>query len=359
MLNEILKNHKVVINCGCGGVGKTTTSAALGIRAAQLGLNVIVLTIDPARRLADSLGIGELTNKPKIVSLPKEIPGKMSAMMLDVKNTIDALVERNAKSPEQVQRVFSNHIYQQLSQTMGGGQEYGAMESLYQLHSEDQYELIVLDTPPSQHAIDFITAPLKLKEFFGQSVLKFFLEGAKEQEDRNTRGWSLASRGGSLALKLFEKLTGSHFLGDVSEFLGGFHGMYEAIRDEAGHVSDLIGSPETAFLVVTSPDQQQLSESRTLIEKLGEFLLPFKGVIINKCTPELEAKLDSSLPNILIATLEHMLLLHQRQYTHETELIQSMLAGVIQNAFISKIPIFPTDVHNLDSLIAFNAVIKS
>ncbi|MBF0351812.1 MAG: ArsA family ATPase [SAR324 cluster bacterium] len=349
LLNQTLKNHKIVINCGCGGVGKTTISAALGIRAAEMGLKVIVLTIDPAKRLADSLGIGSITNEPKKVPLTSGVQGEMWAMMLDVRDTIRNLVVRNATSEQQVRNILNNHIYQQLSHSMGGGQEYGAMEGLYALHLKNEYDLIILDTPPSQHALDFISAPLKLKEFFGQSVLKYFLEGQKEQIGR-----SLAGKGGNLALKLFEKLTGSHFLSDLSDFLGNFQGMYEAIRDEAEQVSDLLASNETAFLAVSSPEKQQLIESFSLTRKLLEFHLPFKGLLINKCTPEFNFSSSAEIPHELGQALERLLLNHQKHVNHENDMIRSIIGELPSSVFIQKLPIFPRDVHNMEILMELN-----
>ncbi|MGK5095091.1 ArsA-related P-loop ATPase [Deltaproteobacteria bacterium TL4] len=359
MLNETLQNHQVIINCGCGGVGKTTTSAALGIRAASLGLKVIVLTIDPAKRLADSLGIGALSGIPKRVPLPPEVPGEMWAMMLDVQNTIDTLISRNAHSESQAKAIFSSHIYQQGSQAMGGAQEYGAMEQLFQIYTENQYELIILDTPPSQHVIDFVTAPLNLKEFFSQSWFKYFLEGTHGKEAVQQRKQSLTSMGKNMALKYFEKLTGSHFLGEISFFLENFYGMYENIRNEATLVSDLLASPKTGFLIVTGPDQQQLMESRILLEKLVEFHLPFKGFIVNKCTPNFGGYLNPQLPPALYLSLRHVIVQQQRHSTHESKMLLSLLAQFPQEAFVHKVPIISKEVYNIETLMKFNELLDA
>ncbi len=351
MLHDLLLNQRILICCGCGGVGKTTTSAALGIRAASLGKKVIVLTIDPAKRLADSLGIGSLTNEPKKVELPFEFSGQMWAMMLDVKQTLETIIEQNASSEQQIQKIRNNHIYQQLSQNLGGAHEYGAMERLYQIYSEGDYDLIVLDTPPSQNALDFIMAPLNLKEFFSQSVFKFFILGSVDVKSPSFR-WT--RRGKNLALKIFEKLTGSYFLKDLSDFLSHFHGMYEVFKEQADCVSRLLASPDTAFLIITSPQQQHLRESELLYHKFQEFRLSLRGLIINKCTPNFSTQISSNISSILQTELQYLAVQNARQSEYEQQVLDRFLSPHFKTMLVHKIPTFSRDVYNLETLVQFS-----
>lgn len=356
-LDSLLQHQEVVVCCGSGGVGKTTLSATLGLRGAQLGRNVVVLTIDPAKRLADSLGIGELSNSAQKVPLPTEYTGKLDAMMLDVGEALNTLVHQNANSQEQIDQILNNSIYQQLSHTLGGGQEYGAMERLYQIHSEQTYDLIILDTPPSQNAIDFVMAPINMKEFFSQSVLRFLLLGGKN----SSRQWSrnLLQKGGNLTLKLLEKLTGFQFIKDLSDFLLSFQGMYESFRVQAQHVSDLLSHSSTSFLIITGPEEQLIHESEELIRKITEFRLPLAGVLINKCYPKIE-KLQKrlELPQSLQKEMEHLTLEHTHQLEYQEKLIQKLYRTLPNEVFVKQLPLFAIEMYQLNNLLQLSTYLS-
>lgn len=345
-LEDLLLNRHTLICCGSGGVGKTTTSAALGLKAARLGRKVIVITIDPARRLADSLGIGKLINQPLQVPVAAPNGGQMWAMMLEVQNTLNTIISENAVSLEQERVILNNKIYQQLSANMGGGQEYGAMEGLYQIHHKHEYDLIILDTPPSQHALDFINAPLHLKEFFSQSVLRYFLA-----TNTGSSAASMLNKTGILALKVLERLTGSRFLQDLSEFLEGFQGMYESFRKQAEHVSDLLRRQDTGFLIITSAEPQKLNEAGQFHLKLQELRMPFDGFVVNRCTPEFKTDLSLIPEGTLLEELVHLKNVYNQQVEHEESLIQQLRQ--FAPPALHKIPTFAEDVHNLEKLEQF------
>ena len=256
-VGEILEGKDICICAGSGGVGKTTTSAAIATGMAARGLKVCVLTIDPAKRLADSLGLEELGNEARQVDPVLfeqqgiEIEGELWAMMLDAKATFDELVARQAPDEEARDRVLNNRIYQQISSALAGSQEYMAMEKLFELHSEGRFDLLVLDTPPSRNALDFLDAPKRLTQF---------IEGR--------------------SLRVFMKPTG--LAAKVAGFFNAFSGMVDGFQARAKRVNSLLGDPRTCFLVVCGPQGEPVDEAVYFHRKLVEAKLPFGGVIVNK-----------------------------------------------------------------------------
>jgi anion-transporting ArsA/GET3 family ATPase len=278
---DILEGKKVCICAGSGGVGKTTTSAAIATGMASRGLKVCVLTIDPAKRLADSLGLEELGNEERRVdpSLFEaqgiEMEGELWAMMLDAKATFDELVRRHAPDEETRDRVLSNRIYQQISAALAGSQEYMAMEKLFELHSEGRFDLLVLDTPPSRDALDFLDAPRRLTQFIEGRSLKVFMKPTGI-------GMRIAGRGASMMFGVLKRLVGFDLLADLSEFFTAFSGMVEGFQERAKRVNELLADPGTCFLVVCGPQGEPISEAVYFHRKLVEAKLPFGGVIVNK-----------------------------------------------------------------------------
>ena len=257
-LERLLRSKQIVICCGSGGVGKTTVSAALGVQAALLGKKVLTLTVDPAKRLADSLGLSELGNQEARV--PEErflrhgkIPtGSLHAMMLDTKRTFDELIERYAPSEEVARNIMHNQFYQHLSSAMTGSHEYLAMEKLYQIHLEGRYDLIVLDTPPTKHALDFLEAPNRVRAFFDRSISQWFL---KPYLTMGRLSLNLFNRTAGTVLRLVERFTGAEFLQDVSEFVTGLADSFDIFRSRAEEVMHVLRGGETTFLLVTSTDR--------------------------------------------------------------------------------------------------------
>jgi anion-transporting ArsA/GET3 family ATPase len=278
---DILERKEVCICAGSGGVGKTTTSAAIATGMAARGLKVCVLTIDPAKRLADSLGLKEVGNVAKRVdpSLLEaegaEVQGELWAMMLDAKETFDELVRRHASDEETRDRVLSNRIYQQLSNALAGSQEYMAMEKLFELHSEGRFDLLVLDTPPSRDALDFLDAPRRLTQFIEGRSMKVFMKPTGI-------GMRIAGRGASMMFGILKRLVGFDLLADLQEFFTAFSGMVEGFQERAKRVNELLAHPATSFLVVCGPQGEPISEAVYFHRKLVEAKLPFGGVIVNK-----------------------------------------------------------------------------
>jgi anion-transporting ArsA/GET3 family ATPase len=280
-LHDTLAGKGICICAGSGGVGKTTTSAAIASGMAAKGLKVCVLTIDPAKRLADSLGLKELGNEATQVD-PKlfekqgiEIEGELWAMMLDAKATFDELVARQAPDEESRDRVLNNRIYQQISSALAGSQEYMAMEKLFELHSSGRFDLLVLDTPPSRNALDFLDAPKRLTQFIEGRSMKMFMKPTGLAA-------KVAGRGASVMLSVFKRLVGFDLIADLAEFFNAFSGMVEGFQARAERVNKLLADPDTCFLVVCGPQGEPVDEAVYFHRKLVEAKLPFGGVIVNK-----------------------------------------------------------------------------
>jgi anion-transporting ArsA/GET3 family ATPase len=282
-VGEILDGKDICICAGSGGVGKTTTSAAIAVGMAARGLKVCVLTIDPAKRLADSLGLKELGNEAKRVDPSLfaqhgiEIggEGELWAMMLDAKATFDELVARQAPDEEARDRVLGNRIYQQISSALAGSQEYMAMEKLFELHTEGRFDLLVLDTPPTRNALDFLDAPKRLTQFIEGRSLRVFMKPTGLAA-------KVAGRGASVALSVFKRIVGFDLLADLAEFFNAFSGMVDGFQARAKRVNSLLADPHTCFLVVCGPQGEPVDEAVYFHRKLVEAKLPFGGVIVNK-----------------------------------------------------------------------------
>jgi len=280
-VDEVLEGKSICICAGSGGVGKTTTSAAIALGLAAQGLKVCVLTIDPAKRLADSLGLEELGNEARRVDPALfeeqgvEMKGELWAMMLDAKATFDELIARQAPDEESRDRVLNNRIYQQISSALAGSQEYMAMEKLFELHTEGGFDLLVLDTPPTRNALDFLDAPKRLTQFIEGKSLRMFMKPTGLAA-------KVTGRGVSVALGVFKKLVGFDLLADLAEFFNAFSGMVEGFQARAQRVNKLLADPETCFLVVCGPQGEPIDEAVYFHRKLVEADLPFGGVIVNK-----------------------------------------------------------------------------
>jgi anion-transporting ArsA/GET3 family ATPase len=241
-----------------------------------------VLTIDPARRLANALGLEEMGDEAHPIELDPSIAGTLDAMTLDVKRTFDHLIEEYAPSPAARDRILRNRIYGQLSSAVGGSQEYMAMEKLYELHETGRYDLVVLDTPPSRNALDFIDAPNRITRFVEGKTLRFLLEGGMQT---GRRGLRLLGQGSLVAWRGVERLLGVSLLSDITEFLLAFEGMYDGFKERATAVRALLAGQRTVFLLVTTPEREPIEESVFFWQKLVEAELPFGGVIVNKLHP--------------------------------------------------------------------------
>src|SRR5918996_23652 len=266
---ELLDGRRIVVCAGAGGVGKTTTAAAIAMGMAERGLKVAVVTIDPARRLADSLGLEQLGNEPRRVE--GEFDGELWALMLDSKRTFDGLIERLAPDEATRDEILSNRIYQQLSSAVAGSQEFTAIAKLYELDQDGDYDLLVLDTPPSRNALDFLDAPGRLSGFFQGRAIKMFL-----------RPTGLLGRGTGVVFGLLERLTGVDLLHDLSVFFRALGGMIAGFTERARRVGALLEDPGTTFLIVTAPRHDPVEEAIFFHRKLAAASMPFGGVVVNR-----------------------------------------------------------------------------
>jgi len=280
----------IIVCCGSGGVGKTTTSAALGLRAAERGRKVVVLTIDPARRLAQSMGIEALDNTPRPVeglswadgaAAGRDGAPRMDAMMLDMKRTFDEVVESQA-TPEKAKQILENPFYIALSSSFAGTQEYMAMEKLGQIHqqsrSDGSYDLIVVDTPPSRSALDFLDAPERLSSFLDGRFIRLLLAPARGPARMMTAGVGLITNA-------MTKILGAQVLRDMQTFVQAFDTLFGGFRQRAQKTFELLQADGTAFLVVAAPERDALREAAYFVERLGEDRMPLAGLVVNRASP--------------------------------------------------------------------------
>ncbi|MET7903403.1 ArsA family ATPase [Streptomyces sp. NPDC005355] len=270
---------RIVVCCGSGGVGKTTTAAALGVRAAERGRKVVVLTIDPARRLAQSMGIDALDNVPRRVEgVGGENGGELHAMMLDMKRTFDEFVEAHA-DPERARAILANPFYQSLSAGFAGTQEYMAMEKLGQLRAREEWDLIIVDTPPSRSALDFLDAPKRLGSFLDGKFIRVLMAPAKVG---GRAGMKFLNVGVSMMTGTVSKVLGGQLMRDVQTFAAAMDTMFGGFRTRAEATYRLLQAPGTAFLVVAAPERDALREAAYFVERLAADRMPLAGLVLNR-----------------------------------------------------------------------------
>jgi anion-transporting ArsA/GET3 family ATPase len=367
-LADVLGSHRVVVTVGSGGVGKTTTSAALAVHAAMQGRKVLCLTIDPARRLANSLGLDEMTTSEQDVPAALferhglRCQGALSAMMLDTKRTFDGLVERYASDEEARDRILNNQIYQYVASSLAGTQEYMAMEKLHEVRKDEKWDLVVLDTPPTSSALDFLTAPERLIDAIDSPAMRWFLqvfEGAGKE------AFGLVGRGATVLLKGIGRITGLAFLEQVAEFVSGINDLFGGFKERAEQVSDALRSPEVAFVLVTSPDPLAIEEARFFSDKLEDGGMNREAVIVNQVHASIEepsisaAAQISALRDVLPPAIDAADI--QPRLTEalraEREWAVADRAGVARldeqignDTRIIEVPAFDEDVHDLAAL---------
>lgn len=269
--------NRVVVCCGAGGVGKTTTAASMALRAAEYGRTVVVLTIDPARRLAQALGIDDLGNTPQRVPLGPEVPGQLHAMMLDMRRTFDEMVTQYS-GPERAEAILSNQFYQTVATSLSGTQEYMAMEKLGQLLAEDRWDLVVVDTPPSRNALDFLDAPKRLGSFMDSRLWKLLLGPG--------RGiGKLVAGAVGLAMKALSTVLGSQMLSDAANFVQSLDATFGGFREKADRTYDLLKRRGTQFVVVSAAEPDALREASFFVDRLSSEHMPLAGLVLNRTHP--------------------------------------------------------------------------
>ena len=267
---------RVVVTCGSGGVGKTTTAAALALIGAEAGRRTVVLTIDPARRLAQSMGLTELDNTPREVNGVEN--GQLFAMMLDMKRTFDDVVLEHS-TPERAEQIFANPFYQSLSSSFAGTQEYMAMEKLGQLVAANEWDLIVVDTPPSRSALDFLDAPNRLGRFLDGRMIRLLTAPAKAGGKAYLKVVTVSV---GMVARVFTKVIGGELLNDLSSFVTALESMFGGFRERAQHTYELLKKPGTAFVVVAAPEPDALREASYFVERLSADAMPLAGVVVNR-----------------------------------------------------------------------------
>ena len=358
-LDGIVGSARIVVCCGSGGVGKTSTAAALALRGAEQGRRTCVLTIDPARRLAQSLGLDMLSNEPRPVggkSFASRGPGGLDAMMLDMRRTFDDVIERYARDDEQAERILGNRFYQRLSSTLAGTQEYMAMEKLYELHEDGHYELLVVDTPPTRSALDFLDAPEHLNELLDARAFRLLVAPAQRVGRGYLKGLNFAT---TTMTRLVRRLTGSELLAEVGEFFAAFEGMYDGFKDRARRVYELLKHPETAFVVVATPDRAALREAAYFAGRLAEDGMPLGALVVNRVHRASTIRRVSAAAHERLAAggadarlLADLLEQHEaleRLADGERDRIAE-LAGSLSGVDLVQVPLLGDDVHDLAGL---------
>lgn len=356
---------RIVVCCGSGGVGKTTTAAALALRAAERGRSAVVITVDPARRLAQSLGLSELDNTPRPIELDTDTAGagSLHAMMLDMKRTFDEVVSAHA-DPERAEQILANPFYQALSTSFSGTQEYMAMEKLGQLRSTGEWDLIIVDTPPSRSALDFLDAPKRLGRFLDGRLIRM-LSGAGGRSPLRLLG-----SGFGMITTVVNRVVGAQLLTDIRTFVTAFDAVFGGFQDRATRTYELLQAPGTAFLVVAAPEPDALREASYFVERLDNDQMPLAGLILNKTHRrgflQLSAARSDAAAETLEETGEHPLTaaalrLHARRVDVQTAEARerSSFTSAHPSTPVTEVPVQAEDVHDLDGLRRIGAALAS
>lgn len=348
---ERVLEAEVVVCAGSGGVGKTSISAAIALAGAMRGRKSIVVTIDPAKRLADALGIEGLSNSPtRIPAHHFEAIGleplSLDAMMLDTKTTFDELILRYAKDAKRAKRILDNRFYQAISGALSGTNEYMAMEKLYELAMEGNYDLIVVDTPPTRNALDFLEAPKRMTSFLEGRLLRWFLLPAIGGGKGLLK---IANFAAVQFLRVVKRIIGAQVLADTADFFANFEGMYEGFKERAQVVYELLRQPTTSFVVITSPTSASVDEALFFARTLNSYGLPFGGLIVNRVHPCFNTPQDLTTGDDLIDALLEVSK-DLRTVADAEESILERLEGEIASHLWARIPYLTEEVASLGAL---------
>jgi anion-transporting ArsA/GET3 family ATPase len=359
-LDEVVASSDVVICCGSGGVGKTTTAAVIAMEAAREGRRSVVVTIDPARRLADALGLEGLSNTPVRIDGVgfEDGRGELWAMMLDTKATFDGLVERYATDGTQAERILGNAFYQNISGSLSGTQEYMASEKLYELAVEGDWDLVVVDTPPTRNALDFIDAPQRLATFLSHPLYRVFMTPRRGIVKAVNVAAQTVTR--SLA-----KVVGAEVIGDAIAFFGAFEGMEDGFRDRAARVEQLLADATTSFVLVASPRADTVEEASYFASRLAEHGIDVRALIVNRMQPAFVGAAGgdggratgpdavraraASLAGTALGDL-YTCLADARELARDEEAHLVGLTNQLGDAPLVRVPVQPFEVTDLESL---------
>jgi anion-transporting ArsA/GET3 family ATPase len=341
-MTDLVVERAVVVCCGSGGVGKTTVSATFALAAARAGRRACVVTVDPARRLADALGVQSLPNTP--VEVKGDWPGHLHALMLDSKGTFDDLVQRYARTPEQAESILANRLYQNLAGALSGTQEYMAMEKLYELVQSKEFDVVVVDTPPTRNALDLLDAPRRLTRFLENRLFRAILVPTR----MSLRAVGVAAQA---LLRTIAKVAGAEIVQDAVSFFQAFEGMEDGFRSRASAVHELLADPATAYVLVTSARPDAIGEASFFAEKLAERAVTVAALVVNRIAPSFgDGTGDDDAPpvpgmEVLEANLAELNAVAARE-----ERAFSGLAAQVSPAPVGRIPLFGHDVHELEGL---------
>ena len=349
-ISQLVADSSVLVCAGSGGVGKTTVAAVLAMEGARQGRNTVVVTIDPARRLADALGLDALTNAPGRID--GDWPGELSALMLDTKSTFDQLVQKHAASEDQAERILANRFYRNISEALSATQEFMAMEKLYELHEESDFDLIVIDTPPTRNALDFLDAPGTLTRFLDHPLYRVLMAP--------TRGLLKAFNAAAQALlRTVSRVVGSEVIEDVLSFFRAFEGMEDGFRSRAERVDELLAEEQTNFVLVAAPRRDTINEAAFFAETLAGADLPVSALIVNRMHPRfggpdeqaartMAADANGPLADYL-TNLADFAAMSGREEHH-----LGRLTDEVGDAAVVRVPFLRTDVHDLEGLEALS-----
>ena len=343
-LEQHLATAEVVICCGSGGVGKTTTAAALGMEAARLGRSAVVVTIDPAKRLADALGVpGGLGNDPIRLDVPGS--GELWALMLDTATTFDGLVRAHAESPEQAERILANGFYHNVAGSLSGTQEYMAAERLHALHRDERFDVVIVDTPPTRNALDFLDAPRTIARFIDHPLFKLLMMPTR-------RGLKVLNVATQPILKTIGKVVGGDVLTDAVAFFQAFAGMETGFRSRADEVLALLHSDVTRFVLVASPRADTIEEACYFAGRLHTADLEVGAVVVNRCTPTFGPVPAKRPRGADLGRLHDNLAEMHATAALEREQAAALLSttGVPSGVHTTWVPTLPGDVHTMVAL---------
>ena len=357
-VDAVLDTAKILVCTGSGGVGKTTTAAALALRGAERGRRAVVLTIDPARRLAQSMGLTVLDNTPREVDgIDRSRGGHLDAMMLDMKRTFDEIVLTHAE-PAKADAILANPFYQALSSSFAGTQEYMAMEKLGQLQATGDYDLVVVDTPPTRSALDFLDAPERLTTFLDGRMVRILLTPAKAGGKAYLK---VLSGSVTMFTNVITKIIGAQVLQDVSQFIAALETMFGGFRERAQGTYDLLKAPGTAFVVVAAPERDALREAAYFVERLASESMPLAGLVVNRvhrsAAPSLTAERSTAAAPSLEEAGGHelaaaVLRLHadRMALAARERRLQERFSGAHPGVPVVEVAAQAGDVHDLDGL---------
>jgi anion-transporting ArsA/GET3 family ATPase len=378
-LADVVRSHRIVISAGSGGVGKTTVAASVALWGALEGRRTVVITIDPARRLASSMGLAALGSEvseisPALLRAQGLAPrGTLAALMLDQKGAWDALVERHAPA-EARERILKNRFYQHLSQAFAGSHEYMAIEQLCVLAESGAWDLIVVDTPPTRHALDFLEAPRRLDDFLDRSVIRWFVR------PYFSAGWAAlqaVNRTASFILRRLEQATGVGALAEISDFFSSMSGLFDNFHARIARAYEVLRGAETAFVLVTSPEEQVLGDAEYLCGKMGDLAMPLKGVVVNRVHKEMARRtrrgsvhevdpgdivqIAGAIGRVLAGEpriareLAQNFLDYEVLARGEQLRMEQFQAGLTGDVPVVRVPNFARDVHDLQALATMHA----